>query len=234
MKRNDIIAVLILGEIAAWLILAVTKGFLKPDLYDKIFGFLIIVLPIIFPILCLIFLWIAFLVAKKIIIIWQAAKFVLVGGLNTLMDWGILVFLIFFFRKYFDVDSSDVLFTVFSLTIVYYSLFKGISFILATTNSYIWNKFWTFTRKTTEKVGKEFLQFIVISIIGFLINVGIASVIFKFISPVAGLNVDQWAILSAAIATAISMIWNFLGYKFIVFDTKKSKVEIQNDGTSNL
>lgn len=233
MKKSDVIAVLVLGEIAAWLILAVAKGFLKPELYDKVSGILIIILPIVFPILCLIFLWLAFLIAKKIVIVRQAAKFVLVGGFNTLVDWGVLVLLIFLFRKYFNLDSTDIIFSIFSLTIIYYSLFKGISFILATTNSYIWNKFWTFKRKTIEKVGKEFLQFIVISVIGFLINVGIASVVFKFISPFGGLNPDQWAILSAAIATTISMIWNFLGYKFIVFDTK-SKTKIQNDGISNI
>lgn len=227
MKRYDIVTVLILGEIAAWLIIAVAKGILKPDFYSKIYNFLIIGLPIIFPIFCLIFIYLAFLIAKKIVVIRQAAKFVLVGGLNTLVDWGALAFLIFAFNKYFSIDSRDILFIAFSLTIIYYSLFKAISFILATINSYIWNKLWTFQRETTEKVSKEFFQFIIVSIIGFLINVGVASLIFKFISPFAGLTNTQWAIVAAAIATAISMIWNFLGYKFIVF-------EKSNDRTSNI
>lgn len=228
MRKDDIIASLILGEIAAWLLLSVAKGFLKPEFYDRIFNLLIIILPIFFPILCLIFLWLAFLIAKKIVILRQAAKFILVGGLNTLVDWGILAFLIFAFRNYLSIDSRDIIFSVFSLTIIFYSLFKAISFILATTNSYIWNKFWTFRRKTTEKLSKEFLQFVVISIIGFLINVGIASFVFKFIFPFGGLNIDQWGILSAAIATAVSMIWNFLGYKFIVFNIKKPNVRVSN------
>ena len=232
MKKNDIIATLILGEIAAWLILAVMKTAL-PDFYAKAYNLLIIGLPIIFPIVCLIFLYFSFLIGRKITVIRQAGKFVLVGGLNTLVDWGILSFLIFLFRTSFRTDSKDILLTVFSITIVYFSLFKGISFITATINSYLWNKFWTFKRKTTEKLGREFLQFVVISILGFLINVGIASVIFKFVSPVAGLSNDQWAIISAAIATVVSMVWNFLGYKFIVFDTKL-KTKIQNGGVSNL
>lgn len=220
MKKSDIIAVLILGEIAAWLIIAVVKGLVGPELYDKIGTFLFVGLPIVFPILCLVFLFVAFWIGKKIETIRQAAKFVLVGGFNTLMDWGILSLLIFVFRDNLGISTNDVILTVFSVTIIFYSLFKAISFIIATTNSYIWNKFWTFKRKTTEKMGKEFLQFIIVSIVGFLINVGIASAVFKFISPIAGLNVDQWAIISAAIATAISMIWNFLGYKFIVFEKK--------------
>ncbi len=224
MKKSDVVAVLILGEIASWLIISVIKGLVGPDLYEKIRGFIFIGLPLVFPIVCLIFLYAAFLIGKKIETIRQAAKFVLVGGLNTLVDWGILSFLIFVFRDTFKIDSYDVIFTVFSVTLVYYSLFKAISFIIATSNSYIWNKFWTFKRETTEKAAKEFLQFFIVSIIGFLINVGIASVIFKFIAPVANLNIDQWAIISAAVATALSMIWNFVGYKFIVFEKKNEQL----------
>lgn len=228
MKRSDIIAVLVLGEIASWLILSVMKGFLKPELYAKIHGIFIVGLPIIFPLICLIFLYFSFLIARKIAVVSQVAKFILVGGFNTLVDWGILSFLIFAFKNS-GTNSNKVLFEVFSVAIIYYSLFKAISFIVATTSSYFWNKFWTFRRKTTEKASKEFIQFIVISICGFLINVGIASVIFKFMPPLAGLNIDQWGIIAAAIATVISMIWNFLGYKFIVFESKKT-----NDGTGNL
>lgn len=220
MRKNDIVAVLILGEIAAWLIIAVVRGLMGPELYGKIRNLLFIGLPLAFPILCLIFLYIAFWIGKKIETIRQAAKFVLVGGFNTLVDWGVLSLLIFIFRDFFRIDSHDVILAIFSVTLIYYSLFKAISFIVATANSYVWNKFWTFKRKTTEKTSKELLQFFVVSIIGFLINVGIASIVFKFVSPVAGLNVDQWAIVSAAIATAVSMFWNFLGYKFIVFEKK--------------
>jgi len=228
MKKSDIIAVLVLGEIASWLILAVIKGFLNPELYGRISGTLNWALPIILPIACLVFLYVALIISKKIAVISQIAKFILVGGLNTLVDWGILSFLMFASRNS-GISSSKTLFEVFSVTIVYYTLFKAISFVIATTNSYVWNKFWTFKRKTTEAVGKEFTQFLVVSIIGFLINVGIASFIFKFIHPLAGLNSDQWGIIAAAIATVVSLIWNFLGYKFIVFEGKK-----ENDGTGNL
>ena len=228
MKKSDVVAVLVLGEIASWLILAVIKGFLSPELYAKISGTLIWALPIIFPIICLVFLYIALIISKKIAVVSQVAKFILVGGLNTLVDWGILSFLMFGFKGA-GVASDKVIFEIFSVTIVYYTLFKAISFIIATTNSYIWNKFWTFRRKTTETMGKEFTQFLVISIIGFLINVGIASFIFKFIHPLAGLNSDQWGIIAAAIATVVSLSWNFIGYKFIVFEVKK-----ENDKPSSI
>lgn len=224
LKKIDLALAFIIGEIAAWLLVILAKVVVSPEIYDKISG-LVKLLPIIFPVICVAFFYLAFLVSKKIAVVYQIAKFVLVGGLNTLVDWGILAFLIFFFRKFFITEPNGILLTIFSVTIVYYSLYKSISFILATLNSYIWNKFWTFKRQATESVGKEFTQFIIVSVIGFLINVGIASGIFKFIAPAGGLNPDQWAIAAAVIATAISMIWNFLGYKFIVFDVKMKNDE---------
>jgi len=224
MKKSDIIAVLILGEISSWLILAIIKGFLKPEIYAKLSNILQWTLPIIFPLACLIFLYSALIIAKKIAVFSQIAKFILVGGFNTLVDWGILSLLILVFRKSSNVGPDDVWFNIFSLTIVYYSFFKAISFIIATTNSYVWNKFWTFRRKTTEKLTTEFLQFIVISVLGFLINVGIASGIFRFITPVGGLNYSQWGIVAAAIATLVSLTWNFIGYKFIVFEQKNDQL----------
>ena len=233
MKKSDIIAVLILGEIASWLILSVIKGFLKPETYDRVSSFLVIGLPIVFPIVCLIFLYFSILIARKIAVVSQVSKFILVGGLNTLVDWGILSLLIFV-SKNSGIASNKVIFEIFSVTIVYYTLFKAISFIIATTNSYIWNKFWTFKRKTTETIGKEFTQFIVVSIIGFLINVGLASFIFKFIATPGGLNLDQWGIIAAAFATVASMTWNFIGYKFIVFEKEKPKPINQNDQSGSI
>lgn len=219
LKKTDLLLAAVIGEIAAWFLLVLGNVIINPEAYDKFSG-LLYLLPIVLPVVCAVCFYIAFLISKKIPVIYQVAKFALVGGLNTLVDWGILAFLIFFFRKFFAAEPEGILFAVFSATIIFYSLYKAISFILATLNSYIWNKFWTFKRQSVETVSKELTQFIIVSIIGFLINVGIASGIFKFIAPVGGLNSDQWGIAAAVLATAISMIWNFLGYKFIVFDTK--------------
>lgn len=218
--KKDLIISLIVGEIAAWLLLILARGLLSPDGYEE-FRWLLKLLPIIFPIICAVCLYLAFLISKKVAVIYQIAKFVLIGGLNTLLDWGILTLLIFIFRSSFGIDSKDVLIRIFLFTIAFYSLYKAISFILAAANSYFWNKFWTFKRMTTEKMSKEFLQFFIVTLIGFLINVGIASGIFKLVKPIGELNSDQWGIMAAVVATVVSMIWNFLGYKFIVFEDEK-------------
>jgi putative flippase GtrA len=218
-STKDAIASLVIGEIVAWLLIAMIK-----NLNLAISSQIVWSLPVVFPILCIIGLYIAYLISKKIPVIYQVAKFVLVGGLNTLMDWGVLAFLIILFDSYLGIKFGDTLLVVFSVTIAYYSLYKSISFIVASINSYLWNKFWTFQRQTTEKVGREFIQFFVITVIGFLLNVGIASIILKLVTPIGGLpDGSRWPILAAVIATAFSMVWNFVGYKFIVFNVGREK-----------
>ncbi len=219
-SKKDLIISVIIGEAAAWLLFALSRGILPAEKYSDFSG-LIKILPIIFPIVTGFCFYIAYLVSKKIAIIYQIAKFVLVGGFNTLFDWGVLSLSIHIFRNYWQIEAKDVLLAAFGLTIAFYSLFKSISFVLSAANSYTLNKFWTFQNKNIEKTGKELSQFFLITICGFGIKVGIASLVFKFVSPLAGLNSDQWAIAAAIVATAISMVWNFLGYKFIVFNGKK-------------
>ena len=99
----------------------------------------------------------------------------------------------------------------------FYVIFKSISFIAAVSNSYVWNKYWTFESKSSET--KEIVQFFAVSVIGFLINVGIASSIANFVS-VVGVSDKLMANFGALSGTIAGLMWNFLGYKFIVF--KKS------------
>ncbi|MFH0852465.1 MAG: GtrA family protein [bacterium] len=219
-SRKDLVVSLVVGEISAWLIWALVKGLLPADKYIAFVGYLKL-LPIVFPVACLLGLYIGYLLGKKIAIVYQIAKFAVIGGFNTLVDWGVLSLVIFIFRQSFAIEAGDNLLMISSLTVAFYSLFKAISFVVAATNGYFWNKFWTFKRESTEKMSKEFLQFFVITFFGFLINVAIASGIFKYITPPLGLNSDQWGIVAAVVATAISMVWNFLGYKFIVFEQKR-------------
>jgi len=213
-RIKDLIASLVIGEIAAWLLIPLAKQGLSAQIYQEIYPLFKFV-PVVLPIICAVCLFIAYLIAKKIAVIYQVAKFVLVGGLNTLVDWGILALASFVFFKFWGITADTPLIAF----INYYTLYKGTSFILATGNSYAWNKLWTFKRQTDEETAKEFVQFLIISIIGFLINVGIASGVFKLISLPFLLS-KQWELLAAAVATVFSMIWNFLGYKFIVFDVK--------------
>ncbi len=204
-KKSDLLLVLVIGEVCAWLMILISKNLAAEiSFIAGIFPYLNYLL-IIFPILCAIGLIAARVLSGIIPVIYQIAKFILVGGMNFLIDMAALNFLIF---------STGI------STGITQSAFKSVSFLIAMINSYFWNKFWIFRRVTKESTGKEFLQFIFISFIGFLINVGIDYIFVNMINPFGGASLKTWAQFSAIMAAIASLVWNFLGYKFIVFNAK--------------
>lgn len=152
-------------------------------------------------------LWVASLVARRFAVVLEIAKFAAIGGLNTLLDLGVLNVLIIFTGVAAGYQ---------------YSLFKGISFVAANINSYFWNKYWTFDSQGGASV-KEFAEFLVVSFIGFGINIGIASAVVNLIGAPAGMSPEVWANVGAVSATLVSLVWNFFGYKLVVF--RKNKVD---------
>lgn len=160
------------------------------------------ILILIFPPLAALGLFIASLIGKKILILFQAAKFFLVGTLNTLIDLGVVSFLIWISK----ISSGPI-----------YAVFKGISFLVATTNSYFWNKFWTFEKKE-RFLPEEFFKFLVITGIGLSINVGVAYFVVEVIKPKFGFSQEIWAgMVAPIIAAFFAFVWNFLASKFVVF-----------------
>ena len=127
----------------------------------------------------------------------QIAKFVLIGGFNTLIDLGVLNILIF---------------TTGITSGLGFPLIKGTSFLVAISNSYFWNKRWTFHSQKDV-----FLQFFTVSAVGFVLNVGVASFVVNVITPQFELSKELWANIGGITGTLVVMTWNFLGYKFIVF-----------------
>ena len=196
--KKDIFASLLLGEIASWLLLVIINNL---DIDFPLVGFL----PVVLPLIVLAGMYVAFLIGRWAGIIWQLAKFAASGALNTLADWGVLNLLIFI---------TGI------ATGYYYSLFKAISFIVGAINSYLWNKYWTFDAGNSKNVGKEFVQFFIVSLIGFGINVGVASFIVNYLQAPAGISLKLWANAGAAAGSVAALIWNFLGYKLIVFKKK--------------
>lgn len=157
---------------------------------------------------------IARLISRKIVIIWQLAKFVATGFMNVLVDFGVLSIEIILFEKYFHIQSTAILFSA-GIVFTFFWLFKAVSFVVSNTNSYFWNKYWTFDKRKDNE--SEFIQFFIVSIIGFIVNVIVAGLVFDGFSSHAILTSGQWAIISAACGSIAGLAWNFFGYKFIVF-----------------
>lgn len=135
----------------------------------------------------------------------QIGKFVIVGFINTGVDFAIFNLLMRLFGVYKD------------KTII---LLNVISFTVAAINSYFWNKFWVFRAREADEPGEvaaEFFQFFAIAGIGAVINSAVVYGITTFIPSLFGIGPQLWANAAKAVATGISLLWSFVGYKFIVF-----------------
>lgn len=121
----------------------------------------------------------------------QVVKFGMVGVINTGVDLGL-----------YWVLSRLILSSEPQLVIA-----KAISYTAGVINSYFWNKNFTF-RSKDQSLG-AFILFFSINLIAVGINSGMLWV---------GLNLLHVSeLISLILATLITMVWNFLTSKFIVF-----------------
>ncbi len=197
MKRSDVISSLIIGEAAALLMLAVARNLAIPSGLAASLKFL----PVVFPVFTFVAMAVGTLLAKRIAVFYQLSKFILVGGLNFLIDLGVLNLFI---------AATDI------STGFWVIVFKALSFLVAVISSFFWNKFWTFSSLGTETAGRQFTGFFIVSAIGLLINDG-SFATFNALGPAGSLDTKTWASIAAAGAAVVGLIWNFLGYKFLVF-----------------
>ena len=199
---------------------------------------------------------------QKYPIILQLLRFAAIGFLNT----GLNFLLVNAISKALGINAG--------LNLGYVS---GASFVIATTQSYYWNRYWAFAGGQTVALLKDFVRlvlvgllgvlavlfaiigskfmaqayfyallivlffivefvfwksfnftaaglkddknpfvlFLIVSIIGLLINAGVVSLV--SVHFVVTTNPDLNKNIAVVIATCVSLIWNFVGYKLIVF-----------------
>lgn len=138
---------------------------------------------------------------QKYPIILQFSKFVAVGFLNTAVDFIVLNILMKIFKTY---KGGKIFFL------------NVISFSVATINSYFWNKYWTFQDKSSDAAA-QFSAFLLVSVCGAGINSLIVYLVTTKVGPRFGLSEKLWANFAKVLATGVSLIWNFIGYKIFVF-----------------
>lgn len=132
----------------------------------------------------------------------QFVRFIVVGGINTVVDLAVLNALIFGF----DAGREGALFAV----------FKTAAFAVAVANSYVLNKLWTFESKDTRVQG-TLVPFLVISLVGLVLNVGTAAIFATYLPAPHGLLEPLWPSVASLTGTAAGLVWNFVGYRTMVF-----------------
>jgi len=199
MKKIDIILALITGEGVAWLFVWLIKN--SPNIN---LPFLYWLLPVSFPILSILGIWISYLIGKRYLFVYQLAKFLLIGALFAIFDLIIFNFLL----EYFGISKDQG---------VKYAVFVATSFIIVTTIKYIADKYWAFEKVSREQRGLEFGKFFTITLISGGIQVGVASFIFAAAPSLFGMTELVVGNIGKIGGIIVASIWNFLGYKFIVF-----------------
>lgn len=157
-------------------------------------------------------------------IVHQLVKFGIVGGSGFIIDFGLRWYLKFhapwgdrllsdvfgswlqenwgFFRSTFTTPSNAAL-----------PFFILISSGLAIVNNFFWNRFWTFEIRSKEERASQFRRFVLISVIGMLLNNLISSSLNQIIPG----HAQRSLAVATIIATFVVAIWNFCGYRFYAF-----------------
>jgi putative flippase GtrA len=134
----------------------------------------------------------------------EKIKFVLVGGLNTVIGYGISALVLLFF---FDIplnlkDKATALQTLIS---------AACGHIAGTTNAYFWNKYFTFLSK--EKSFSQVCKFILVSILQLTLNYSLV-ILFQ---DIIGMGIYPAQCLTLIITT----IFSYLGHKNFSFKSPK-------------
>ena len=137
----------------------------------------------------------------------QIVRFGVVGAINTVVDLAILNLLIYITHT----GQRGAMF----------ALFKTVAFVCAVVNSYWMNRSWTFKRVAAKNPMLEGSQFLFVSVLGAVVNVGSSWYVATYTHPLSGIEPKWWPSLAALVGTAFSLAFNFLGYKFWVFAHRK-------------
>ncbi len=121
---------------------------------------------------------------------WQAVRYSTVGISNTVVDATLYLLL----THWLGLGGLKV-------------LAKGISYSAGTVNSFHWNRSWTFRSRARAAV--VFVPFLLASLAALAINAAAMYVCLELFS--------QRELPALAVATAITLLWNFGVTKFLIF-----------------
>ncbi len=145
-------------------------------------------------------------IEKRRVLFGQALRFIVSGGIATLIDLAVLNLLLYAFPLVETLFGFEK-----------YLVFKFCSFLVAASYSYFANKYFTF-RARDDASHSQIWKFILITAIGFCVNVIIPSKLYGVFTHIHGLPEFIAANAASITGTALSLCINFIGYKFFVFN----------------
>lgn len=154
----------------------------------------------------------------------QLLKFGVVGVMNTAIDWS-LAFLLTYYTpipRALGAGIVNLLALPLRPEVVAVWATKVISSGIATVNSFIWNRRWTFRIRGRESRTHQFAKFVTVNVIGMLLNSTLTTL---FVRPFLPKPPPLAFMFAQASATAIVFFWNFFANKYWTFRTP-SRVQL--------
>lgn len=133
-------------------------------------------------------------------------RFLFVGVLNTIVGFGItsLVYLCFGIKLFSKEEIPVIPMIVGTLS----------GQVIGTIHSYFWNKYFTFRVK--EKSGAEFLRFVLVYVLQYLLSLGLTALFNLWITIPA---------LVTVITILVCTVLSYIGHNFFSFRKKTEKAE---------
>jgi putative flippase GtrA len=97
------------------------------------------------------------------------------------------------------------------------TLFALITFCIVATQSFFLNMYWTFHDAPAQERTAQYMRFIAITGVTALVSVGIIHLLVSVVGAPAHISPTLWANIALLCTIVISVLGNFLGYKFFVF-----------------
>lgn len=154
----------------------------------------------------------------------QFLKFCLVGGLSFIIDYNVRMTLMFVVRWQGELLSESLgawmLAAIPFMRVLankpadaFFYLAAGSGAALAILNSFYWNRKWTFRISDPANRFEQFRRFLVISLIGLMLNVSISGGINALLAG----DPKNAARISTIIAAGVVAFWNFFGQRLYAF-----------------
>ena len=151
----------------------------------------------------------------------QLVKFCIVGASSTVIDTGLLWYL----------TKRMMVFT--TMPDVPWWTWTALTFCLAVTNGFIWNRRWTFRALGHASTKEQYTKFFATNAVGLLLNQGITKLfLIVFTGEVLHTaNPDEDSLLIAKLcAIPFVVLWNFSAAKYWTFRAPKAPPEYSAAG----
>lgn len=158
-------------------------------------------------------------------------KFLVVGGIGFIVDFGIFNLLLnpvnalfsagtWLYIILFNFGFSDYFITHLGPTVA-----SAISFVAAVCSNFLWNRYWTYPDSRSRSRRRQFSMFFLVSVVGVLIRIPIVffmtPVFRNMVSTIGPLQAYTTRLadnLSLAVAVLVVLFWNFFANRYWTYN----------------